>query len=546
MVTMKIWLCASVAWSCMALSSHAFASRMWGVHQQSQRRFSAVSSQVDAESTGKERVVSQSGIVADVSPSAMELVMINTRTAIENAGSSRALKALAELRRLCSERQAYNFEDREINMEGSAVVPLRQVLPPNVTEGFLRQVHFMEENGWMSTNPDSVDGLPSLHLNLISQGKPLFHPDDKEVDNFQRGIQGLVSLVQPHIYHELLPSVQKIMNSSDIVVSDVFLRRYGQDISSGATRHGISAHYDVYAKVTAVIALDNVAAEGKNGLYTTDTRAGETSNHASLRRFFPLHSGDGVVHTWDILHGVDVQPGLDRTSLVVWFSTKETLRTSAPELNDTSVSPWLSNHPCVSSNGVVQFVLASAMESAVRDVDGIDTVHATSMYQEQPKETLHCSHYHQLYLRSAAKMNAFALTRVGTLCQEKMLSSELIKEAEVITRTFRIPPATARPLLRDARSIHERLARQFWLEGALRGNPLAQIALGDEAMELSVVSNDANLRLLAATLFSLAAQQGVDSATDAVSRVVEYEAALSESAEEFLASDVLGVAHAAV
>ena len=100
--------------------------------------------------------------------------------------------------------------------------------------------------------------------------------------------------------------------------------------------------------------------------------------------------------------------------------------------------------------------------------------------------------------------------------------------------------------MRDARNIHERLARQFWLEGALRGNPLAQIALGDEAMELSVMSNDANLRVLATILFSLAAQQGVDSATDAVSRVVEYEAAHSESEEEFLGSDVLRVANAAL
>lgn len=535
-----------MAWSSSVLSSHAFASRMWGVQRQSHRRFTAVSSQVATESTGKEQVVSPRVIATDVGTSAMDLVMSYTKTAIESAGSTSGLDALAELRRLCSERHAYNFEQEENTMEGSAVVPFRQVLPPNVTEAFLRQVHFMEDNGWMSTNPDSVDGLPSLHLNLISQGKPLFHPNDEEVDNFQSGIHGLLNLVQPHIYRELLPSVQKLMNSSDVVVSDVFLRRYGKEISSGATRHGISAHYDVYAKVTAVIALDNVAAEGTNGLYTTDTRAGETSNHASLRRFFPLKSGDGVVHTWDILHGVDVQPGLDRTSLVVWFSTKEALSSSAPEHSDASVSPWLSNHPCLASNDVVQFVLASAMESAVRDVDGIDAVHATSMYQEQPKETLLCSQYHQLYMSSAAKKNAFALTRAGTLCQERMLSSELMKEAERITRTFSVPPATAIPLLRHARNVHERLARQFWLEGALRGNPLAQIALGDEAMELSVMSNDANLRVLATTLFGLAAQQGVDSATDAVSRVVEYEAALAESEDEFLASHVLRVANAAM
>ena len=473
--------------------------------------------------------------------------MSYTRTAIENVGSAQGLSALAELSQLCSERNAYDFDQEEAALEGSTVVPIRQVLPSNTTEAFLRQVHMMEENGWMSTNPDSVDGLPSLHLNLISQGKPILDPDDKHVDSFQKGIHGLLDLAQPHIYNELLPSVQKLMNSSDFVVSDVFLRRYGQETSSGATRHGISAHYDVYAKATAVIALDNVAAEGTNGLYTTASRAGETSNHASLRRFFPLNCGDGVLHTWDILHGVDVQPGLERTSLIVWFSTKEAMmRSSVDELSDSCVAPWLSNHPGLSSNDVVQFVFASAIESSVKEVDGIDAARATSMFQKQPEETLDSARYHELYLSSAGKKNAFALTRVGSLCQDKMLSSDLMKEAERISSTFTLPPATMRPLLRNARNSHERLAMQFWLEGALRGNPLAQIALGDEAMELSVISGDTNLRALATTLFSLAAQQGVDAASDAVSRVVKYEASISRSEEEFLASSVLRVVSAAV
>ena len=102
----------------------------------------------------------------------------------------------------------------------------------------------------------------------------------------------------------------------------MFLRRYGQDIGgqNDLSRNGISAHYDVFSKVTAVIALDDVAADGRNGLFTTSTDdKGQTSNHKSLRRFFPLQKGDCVIHTWDVLHGVDVKPGLDRTSLIVWF-----------------------------------------------------------------------------------------------------------------------------------------------------------------------------------------------------------------------------------
>ena len=252
-------------------------------------------------------------------------------------------------------------------------------------------------------------------------GKPLFDPNDKDVGDFGRGIQKLVEIVQPHINNQLLPSVHQLMNSTDIVISDVFLRRYGEDIAGGVTRQGISAHYDVYAKATAVIALDNVAAEGENGLYTTATYEGETSNHASLRRYFSLKSGDGVVHTWDVLHGVDVQPGLDRTSLIVWFSTKEVMMDSEDPRSETPISPWLSNHPSRSSNDVVQFVLASALECASKPVDTIDASQVMSMHHGSPTERANIRHQ-ELYLQSAKKMNSFALTRLGSFCQDDALS----------------------------------------------------------------------------------------------------------------------------
>jgi hypothetical protein len=42
-----------------------------------------------------------------------------------------------------------------------------------------------------------------------------------------------------------------------------------------------------------------------NGRY--DDHQAQVLNHAALRRFFPLACGDGVVHTWDVIHGVDVE-----------------------------------------------------------------------------------------------------------------------------------------------------------------------------------------------------------------------------------------------
>ena len=90
-------------------------------------------------------------------------------------------------------------------------------------------------------------------------------------------------------------------------------------------------------------------------------------------------------------------------------------------------------------------------------------------------------------------MNSFALTRLGSFCQDDALSSQLVERAMLIASSFDEPPAAVAPLLMETDSDHQRLARRFWLEDALRGNALAQIALDDAAMELAVASGNAEL-----------------------------------------------------
>lgn len=486
----------------------------------------------------------------------VQLVNHYTQIAIEEAGTEAGLQALAELGQQCSQRRPYDFDSSpKSSLHGSILSPQRQILSPATTTAFLDQVAFMEENGWLSTNPDSVDGLPSLHLNLISGGEPLFsQKDEGKLDDFQGGIQKLLSIVEPQIYGQLLPTVRRLMDSDDVVVSDVFLRRYGQDIAGGETRQGISAHYDVFSTVTAVIAMDDVAAAGDNGLYTTarTNDGSQTSNHASLRRFFPLNSGDGVLHTWDVLHGVDVEPGLDRTSLIVWFSTKEAMSNSASEVTGPAepapVSPWLSKHQSRESNDVVQFVLGSALESSSGPVDGVESGASPSMHHEENTVALQGKNVehnpHELYLQSAAQENPFALSRLGSLCEGGALLPELVKQAVDMLSNLDAPPDSMTSLLNDDDQ-NQSLARRFWLEGSLRGNSNAQTALGDEAMEKGVIQNREDLRLMAATLFGLAAQQGLEQAIDSLSRVVEYEASICESKEDFLVSPILKVAQAA-
>ena len=550
----------------------------------------------------------------------LETIKFLTASAIFDCGTEEGFIALRVLNELCERRLPFDFDsffsrqekDRTTDhdcyspADGDAVCTsntsnnpdkgervislLPNFLPEKITDDFLESVRAMEKKGWMSTNPDSVDGLPSLHLNLVSQGKPLYaspsgDDDEEEEDedvSFGSQIHTLYDLVRPFIYETLLPEADRLLRSNSrsnnstrtLRVSDVFLRRYGEDICGSVTRKGISIHYDVYSRITAVVALDEVASKGDNGLFTlqTDEQTGETSNHKALRRFFPLTSGDCVLHTWDVLHGVDVQEGLDRTSLIVWFDEEEEDdEMIIPEEGDTPisntnndesmlVSPWLSLEHQGSSplgdsrttlrggNNVRQFVLASALSSA-------------SSTEAESEEAVATS----LYLTSAAQGNTFALTRMGSICEEGALSSpELKMEAFRVLdelRPFEELPRILTDMLKSQRNqsnnededAAERieLACRFWLEASLTGNPLAQKSLADEVMFEASRSGNPDQRLLAATLFALASQQEDDTKegpSDALSRVIEYDVASRgvESREEFLASPVVQTAQAAL
>jgi hypothetical protein len=546
----------------------------------------------------------------------LEPVKFLTTSAIFQCGTEEGLIALRVLNELCERRLPFDFDsffsrqekDRTTDQDcdtaadaavctsntntnpdkGERVISLLpKFLPEKTTNDFLESVRVMEKQGWMSTNPDSVDGLPSLHLNLVSQRKPLFASSNEEEEDVSFGsqIHKLYDLVRPFIYETLLPEADRLLrrngrannSTRTLRVSDVFLRRYGEEICGSMTRKGISTHYDVYSRITAVVALDEVASKGDNGLFTllVDEQTGETSNHKALRRFFPLTSGDCVLHTWDVLHGVDVRDGLDRTSLIVWFDEEDEDDEIIPREGDTPfsntcndestlLSPWLSLEHQGSSpsgvrttlgdgNDVRQFVLASALSSA-------------SSTEAESEEAIATS----LYLTSASQGNTFALTRMGSICEEGTLSSpELKTEAFRVLdelRPFEELPKILRDMLKsqhnqcddaddgdvdkDAAERTE-LACRFWLEASLTGNPLAQKSLADEVMFEASQSGNPDQRLLAATLFALASQQEDDTEegpSDALTRVIGYDVAIRgvESREEFLASPVVQTAKAAL
>ena len=351
-----------------------------------------------------------------------KVVRAYSELAISERGAELGLSALEILGLLSSRRIPYKFSEDPSATSSSTrnvVAVQRGLLPKEVTANVLDIMADIEAKGWLSTNLDSVDKLPSLHLNLVSGGEPIFriNDDDSSATTFEGSVNEIWLLVKPHLENELLRNVREIMGSPTVALTDVFIRRYGEDVQpdyEAATRFGISAHFDVTASTTSVIALDDVAAEGKCGLYTTDSSA--ASNHAALRRYFPLTAGDAVVHTWDILHGVEIDPGQSRTSLIVWFEDRgQEIKNAEKDASApyTPVCPlWLAN--LSKNDDIGMFVLATATSSSSDD----------SLIEKGADDTNGDNHPHNLYILSAALGNAFALTSVGSLCIEGKLSPE--------------------------------------------------------------------------------------------------------------------------
>ena len=337
-------------------------------------------------------------IVKDSLEDEVEAVTRLCENALLNPGQPSCLRALEDFGQLCKQRKSYQFSQDSNGPEGIMLEKVYNLIPAETTKQIFEMVTRMQENGWPSTNPDSFDGLPSFHLNLNSSGTKLVGDASSDTEaEFEHHIDKMIQLVSPYIYEQLLPLVQQRLGTQDIQVSDIFLRRYGEAIIDGQSRHGISAHYDVFSRVTCVIALDDTAKDGRNGLFTahrprhadrSSSSLGITSNHRSLRRFFPLACGDAILHTWDVLHGVDVEPGIDRSSLIVWFDSGV-----KDERHKENAIPWLTNRNDLDTNHVAQFVLASGNESSEEDISGTKV--------------------HALYIQSAALGNLFAITRLG-------------------------------------------------------------------------------------------------------------------------------------
>ncbi len=467
----------------------------------------------------------------------------------KHRGTEQGITSLEVLKMLSARRVPFIFTGQEVTADEKdeasikevaarerSVISLRkQILSPSIVNEVTDIVEEIKRRNWLSTNPDSVDGLPSLHLNIVSNGSPLFDEDDgnddKEEITFARCISNMSRILRPCLYDELLPAVRKMTNSPTVSISDVFIRNYGKmecghddgscdDEGSNKSRYGLSPHYDVTAYATCVMALDSTAVSGKSGLYTIPAVNGTSSNNAALRRFFPLDQGDGVVHTYDILHGVDVDPSLNRprTSLIVWFvdhgdSNREKLEMKVNQ-------PWLLDP----IDDVGEFVLGLASESSKED----DGSHLNLKNAVSPLD---------LYLSSASSGNIFAITTLGQMCDDELVPdtcyeklTEMLVSHDLDNPFLSKTRESGLPFFKEEGYRCKSLANALWYHASIiGGNRVSQVSLADELMlqymmdkEVLNASERENILLMASTLFTMALYQGYDT-TDSLRRLMDVE-----------------------
>lgn len=431
---------------------------------------------------------------------------------IRHRGTEHGNEALNVIKRMCQRRVPYDFSSAS-KYHDSAVVSLQKALLPSSTiQSVMEIVNEIKSNQMLSMNPDSVDGLPSLHLNLISDGEPLFDSkilhnndcdDDKEEEDttsasFAECISQLTEILQPYLYNNVLPSVQDLLNSSNVTISDAFIRNYGQTTNGNSNeqtaRYTLSPHYDITAMATCVIALDATASTGKNGLYTIPPcNNGSASNNPALRRFFPLDKGDGIVHTFDVLHGVDVDPELNtcRTSLIVWFGSNITAADN---------HSWLDGR----NDDISQFVKGLVLEE-----------------EDVSNECL------DMYIASASRENMFAITALAQLCSEGKVPESLYERIQYL-----IPCNIFHPDENEGATwCCQDLANALWYHASVYGsNPVAQNGLARSLMKqyssagrtLSCEDQE-HILLIASVLFTMAYNNNNQDSLEALEKIMSME-----------------------
>lgn len=121
--------------------------------------------------------------------------------------------------------------------------------------------------------------------------------------------QAMCRQLTPALEGRVLPYVRARLGEQGVVVADALVRAYRQE----DRRQALAPHYDISSFATVILPLNGGEYEG--GLYI------QAGADAASRRLVDrdLASGDALLHSFDVMHGVEVSAG-DRFSLVLWLS----------------------------------------------------------------------------------------------------------------------------------------------------------------------------------------------------------------------------------
>ena len=299
-----------------------------------------------------------------------------------------------------------------------------------------------ECSGSFENDLDTVDEQPTFLWRVVDGGEIVE--------------ETLHAALKPLLYERLLPYVQGKYGCSSACVADVLIRRYLPD-----ERRRLESHFDVSSFATAIVSLSD-ASDYEGGFYV------QVVPGVPSRRFVDLESGDGVVHQFDLMHGVHVPSG-SRYSLIVWFSD------SSASL-DKGQAPWV-KRGAQRGNAEAMFILGGFHERG-------EFGHAVD------------SRLSTYWLRQAAGLGQpSAQARLGTMLSggeigaEEMLEieKELCETAESGhhepdgaggEENAKEEEQRSRPDEVKSSSQGERLAVALQRRASAQGHPMAQFLLG--------------------------------------------------------------------
>ena len=175
----------------------------------------------------------------------------------------------------------------------------------------LREVEFDEDL-------DSVDGMSTFEFYIYSHNNvfPSGKPDSSKLvrksrENVRSKLRKITDVITQRVEDRvnLLYKEDKCGNSRCQVCYS-FVRRY---LNSERTTH--RDHLDIKSLITVVFSLNRYGEDYVGGLYVR-------SGGSSERHFVPLFPGQAVVHSSDVLRGVDVMKG-QRWSFIMWLANDE-------------------------------------------------------------------------------------------------------------------------------------------------------------------------------------------------------------------------------